>query len=55
LDKRRPLPRYGTAYCEMLAKHMREVFPITRPSEPKTDATVTRATTARRAREYGTA
>lgn len=53
-DKRRPLPRYATAYCEMLAEHMREVFPITRPSELKTDATVKRAT-ARRAREYSTA
>ena len=51
-DKRRPLPRYATAYCQMLAEHMREVFPITRPSEPKTDATVKRAT-ARRAPEYG--
>jgi DNA-binding transcriptional LysR family regulator len=30
-DKRRPLPRYGIVFCEMLAEHMREVFPITRP------------------------
>jgi LysR family nitrogen assimilation transcriptional regulator len=30
-DKRRPLPRYATGFCEMLARHMREVFPITRP------------------------
>src|SRR5262245_13446365 len=37
-DKRRPLPRYATAFCELLAKHMREVFPITRPSEPKPGA-----------------
>jgi len=35
-DKRRPLPRYATAFCEMLAEHMRKVFPITRPSESKT-------------------
>lgn len=34
-DKRRPLPRYATAFCEMLAQYVREVFPITRPSEPK--------------------
>jgi DNA-binding transcriptional LysR family regulator len=34
-DKRRPLPRYATAFCEMLAEYMRKVFPITRPSEPK--------------------
>lgn len=31
-DKRRPLPRYATAFCEMLADYVREVFPITRPS-----------------------
>lgn len=33
-DKRRPLPRYATAFCEMWAKHVREVFPISRPCEP---------------------
>jgi hypothetical protein len=33
-DKRRPLPRYAEAFCEMLTEHVREVFPITRPSEP---------------------
>lgn len=43
-DKRRPLPRYATAFCEMWAEHVREVFPITRPTEPKTDGTVKRAT-----------
>jgi DNA-binding transcriptional LysR family regulator len=42
-DKRRPLPRYATAFCEMLAQHMRNVFPITRPSEPKTVAKVPEA------------
>ena len=31
-DKRRPLPRYATAFCEMWAAHVREVFPITRPT-----------------------
>jgi len=31
-DKRRPLPHYARAYCEMLAKHVREIFPITSPS-----------------------
>ena len=30
-DKRRPLPRYASSFCEMLAAHMRKVFPITRP------------------------
>jgi DNA-binding transcriptional LysR family regulator len=33
-DKRRPLPGYAMAFCEMLADHMRKVFPITRPSGP---------------------
>jgi DNA-binding transcriptional LysR family regulator len=37
-DKRRPLPHYATTFCEMWAKHVREVFPITRPSEPKDTA-----------------
>jgi hypothetical protein len=30
-DKRRPLPRYAIGFYEMLAEHMRKVFPITRP------------------------
>lgn len=34
-DRRRPLPRYATAFCEMWAAHVHEVFPISRPSEPK--------------------
>jgi DNA-binding transcriptional LysR family regulator len=34
-DRRRPQPRYATAFCEMLAAYVREVFPITRPSVPK--------------------
>jgi hypothetical protein len=42
-DKRRPLPRYATAFCEMLAAHVRQVFPITQPSEPEVAATVKRA------------
>jgi DNA-binding transcriptional LysR family regulator len=33
-DKRRPLPRFATDYCFMLAAHMRETLPITRPTEP---------------------
>ncbi len=33
-DKMRPLPRYATAYCEMLADYVREIFPITRPTAP---------------------
>jgi DNA-binding transcriptional LysR family regulator len=31
-DRRRTLPRHGTAFCDMLAAYMREVFPISRPS-----------------------
>ncbi len=33
-DKRRPLPRFATDYCGMLAAYMREIFPITRPTHP---------------------
>jgi LysR family nitrogen assimilation transcriptional regulator len=33
-DKRRRLPRYASAFTEMLAQHMRDIFPITRPSDP---------------------
>ncbi len=31
-DKRRPLPRYAEAFCDMLTEHVRKVFPITRPA-----------------------
>ncbi len=34
-DRRRPLPRFATDYCAMLAAYMREIFPITQPTEPK--------------------
>jgi LysR family nitrogen assimilation transcriptional regulator len=34
-DRRRPLPRFATGYCQMLADYMREIFPITRPTKPK--------------------
>jgi DNA-binding transcriptional LysR family regulator len=30
-DRRRPLPPYAVAYCEMLREYVREIFPITRP------------------------
>jgi LysR family nitrogen assimilation transcriptional regulator len=43
-DKRRPLPRFASDYCAMLAAYMREIFPISRPTEPK------RATRQRKAR-----
>ena len=45
--KRRPLPRYAAAFCEMLGQYVREVFPITRPSEPKRGAML-RGTATRR-------
>jgi DNA-binding transcriptional LysR family regulator len=34
-DKRRPLPPYATRFGDMLAEHMRNVLPITRPSNRK--------------------
>ena len=34
-DKRRPLPRFAIDYCGMLASYMREIFPISRPTESK--------------------
>ena len=34
-DKRRALPRFAADYCAMLASYMREIFPITRPTEPR--------------------
>jgi DNA-binding transcriptional LysR family regulator len=34
-DKRRPLPRFATDYCGMLAAYMREIFPISKPTDPK--------------------
>jgi DNA-binding transcriptional LysR family regulator len=49
-DKRRPLPHYAKAFCEMCAEHVREVFPITRPSGSKSDVIVRRPA-ARRTRE----
>jgi DNA-binding transcriptional LysR family regulator len=32
-DKRRALPRFAADYCAMLASYMKEIFPITRPTE----------------------
>lgn len=39
-DKRYALPQYAMSFCAMLAEHVREVFPISRPSEPKRGAMV---------------
>ena len=34
-DKRRPLPRFATDYCAMLAAYMRKTLPISRPTVPR--------------------
>jgi len=44
-DKRRPLLPFAKAFCEMLTEHVREVFPITKPSEPRTGIRRKRTTT----------
>jgi DNA-binding transcriptional LysR family regulator len=49
-DRRRSLPLYAEDFCQSLAAYMREVFPISQPSEAKTEA-ATKRITARRARE----
>ena len=41
-ERRRPLPRYAVAFCELLAEHVREVFPVSRPSGPKRAAMMRR-------------
>jgi len=46
-DKRRTLPRYAMAFCEMWATYVREVFPISRPSRPQTPARVGRPASRR--------
>jgi DNA-binding transcriptional LysR family regulator len=45
-DKRRPLPPYAAAFCEMWAEHVRAVFPITRPSVSKSAIRARRAKSA---------
>jgi LysR family transcriptional regulator, nitrogen assimilation regulatory protein len=37
-DSRRPIPPYAESFCETLAEYIRDVFPITQPSEIKTSA-----------------
>ena len=32
-DKRRPMPPYVESFCQALAEYMREVLPITQPSQ----------------------
>lgn len=50
-NKRRPLPPYATMFCTLLAEHVREVFPISRPSGPKRGGVLTRAARRRADRE----
>jgi LysR family nitrogen assimilation transcriptional regulator len=50
-DKRRSLPPSAEDFCQSLVTYVREVFPISRPSEAKTYATAKRGT-ARKARKY---
>jgi len=38
-DRRRLLPSYATTFCQMLAQHLHEVFPLTGPSAPELGAT----------------
>jgi DNA-binding transcriptional LysR family regulator len=49
-DRRRPQPLYATAFCEMLAEYVREVFPISRPSKYKADNAAKQASRANRAK-----
>lgn len=49
-DKRRSLPPYAEDFCQSLAAYMREVFPISQPSDAKSKAARKR-TTKRKARE----
>jgi DNA-binding transcriptional LysR family regulator len=46
-DKRRALPPYARDFCESLAAHMREVFPISQPAKPKRGGSAKRATVRR--------
>lgn len=38
-DKRRPLPRYASTFCDMWTEHVRKVFPISRPTDVGDKAT----------------
>ena len=48
-DKRRPLPRFATDYCAMLAAYMRDTFPISHPTGSKGASPSMRSRTARTA------
>jgi LysR family nitrogen assimilation transcriptional regulator len=47
-DRRRLLPSYAMAFCTMLMEYVREVFPISRPSEDTTKRAVRGRTTRAR-------
>lgn len=47
-DKRRALPPYAKDFCESLAAHMREVYPISQPARPERGG-FAKPATARRA------
>jgi LysR family transcriptional regulator, nitrogen assimilation regulatory protein len=40
-DRRRPMPPYAEGFCDALAKHMRELLPITHPTESRKAAAET--------------
>ena len=42
-DRRRPLPRYAVAYCEMLRDYVGEIFPITAPRNPAKSRALTQS------------
>ncbi|HKT18647.1 MAG TPA: LysR substrate-binding domain-containing protein [Stellaceae bacterium] len=42
-DRRRPLPRYAVAYCEMLRDYARDIFPITAPGKMRKNSAKSRA------------
>jgi LysR family transcriptional regulator, nitrogen assimilation regulatory protein len=42
-DKRRLMPPYAEGFCETLAEYMREILPITRPTESRTGTASKRA------------
>lgn len=37
-DRRRPLPAYATAFCDMLSEHMRATFPVSTPTTDRKTA-----------------
>ncbi len=40
-DMRRPMPPYAEGFCDALAKYMRELLPITHPTESRKAAAET--------------